>query len=349
MTRRRSDAEALAAFAGGLSDAEDLAGFRSRLLLQLRRLVDCDLTSYNEIGSGQHEVYVLADPADTLLLPGLREAFASFLHQNPLIAHQRQATNTRTLLLSDFIAARELHRLELYDLVYRHIGVEHQLAFTLPSRGQVIGVTASRAKADFDERERALLDAAKEVVRAMHRNLHDRARLSALMRTLDTTDDGRVGVLLVHASGYLEPGHARAERLLEHLTVDPDAQAALDEWARAQRGSRRGDRDDELRIATAAGALRARYTHSAHEGLDAIALQLQPLREPRTLLRLGLTERQAEVLYLVWRGLGNERIARELTISPHTVRHHLEGIYERLGVSSRVAAAHIASGALAPP
>jgi LuxR family transcriptional regulator of csgAB operon len=53
------------------------------------------------------------------------------------------------------------------------------------------------------------------------------------------------------------------------------------------------------------------------------------------------------VLHLLARGDTNADIAAALTISEHTVRHHLEEIYRRLGVRSRVAAAHAAARALA--
>ena len=39
-------------------------------------------------------------------------------------------------------------------------------------------------------------------------------------------------------------------------------------------------------------------------------------------------------------------IAVALNISEHTVRHHLEDIYRRLGVKSRAAAAHVATRTL---
>ena len=57
---------------------------------------------------------------------------------------------------------------------------------------------------------------------------------------------------------------------------------------------------------------------------------------------LGLTLRQGEILSLVMRGLPNKRIASELGIAESTVKEHVTGILERLGVRSRVEAiAHL--------
>jgi DNA-binding CsgD family transcriptional regulator len=55
--------------------------------------------------------------------------------------------------------------------------------------------------------------------------------------------------------------------------------------------------------------------------------------------RQGMTPREAEVLGWIARGKTNGEIARLLFISPHTVRKHIENIFEKLGVRTRTAAA----------
>jgi DNA-binding NarL/FixJ family response regulator len=55
-------------------------------------------------------------------------------------------------------------------------------------------------------------------------------------------------------------------------------------------------------------------------------------------LPAGLSERQAEVLRLVAGGLSNRQMADELFISPKTVGHHIQHIYNKVGVSTRVGA-----------
>jgi HD-GYP domain-containing protein (c-di-GMP phosphodiesterase class II)/DNA-binding CsgD family transcriptional regulator len=53
----------------------------------------------------------------------------------------------------------------------------------------------------------------------------------------------------------------------------------------------------------------------------------------------GLTPRQVDVLRLVSRGLSNREVARRLGLSPRTVDRHVADLYERIGTSSRAAAA----------
>lgn len=52
----------------------------------------------------------------------------------------------------------------------------------------------------------------------------------------------------------------------------------------------------------------------------------------------GLTEREVEVLRLLGRGLSRAQVAQTLVISDATVRHHLEHIYDKIGVTTQVAA-----------
>jgi DNA-binding CsgD family transcriptional regulator len=57
-----------------------------------------------------------------------------------------------------------------------------------------------------------------------------------------------------------------------------------------------------------------------------------------------LTRRQCQLLSLLATGLTNRQIARQLGLSEHTVRKHIENIYERLHVNSRTAAVSHAFG-----
>ncbi len=78
-----------------------------------------------------------------------------------------------------------------------------------------------------------------------------------------------------------------------------------------------------------------------------MGLKLRPARRLRTkkattisaFRRLGLTRREADVLLWIARGQSNAEIGASLRISPRTVKKHLEHIFGKLGVKTRLAAA----------
>jgi len=55
-----------------------------------------------------------------------------------------------------------------------------------------------------------------------------------------------------------------------------------------------------------------------------------------------LSEREVEVLRHIARGASYKDVARRFTISPRTAAHHVPHIYDKIGVSSRAAAAMFA-------
>ena len=74
---------------------------------------------------------------------------------------------------------------------------------------------------------------------------------------------------------------------------------------------------------------------------DAVAAVLEAAGQPvRRIERpAGLTEREAEVIALLARGLQTKQIARVLGISAKTADRHIEHAYRKIGVSTRAAAA----------
>lgn len=59
---------------------------------------------------------------------------------------------------------------------------------------------------------------------------------------------------------------------------------------------------------------------------------------PITVEAFGLTARQGEVLAMMLKGLPNKRIAMALSVSEQTVKDHVSGILNKLGVNNRIEA-----------
>ncbi len=90
---------------------------------------------------------------------------------------------------------------------------------------------------------------------------------------------------------------------------------------------------DELRRQVRAGRLDAEAVHAV---LLAAGHRLRAKRHEQV---AGLSDREIEVLRLVVRGQSNSQVATLLSVSERTVHHHIEHIYNKIGVSTRAAAA----------
>jgi NarL family two-component system response regulator YdfI len=69
---------------------------------------------------------------------------------------------------------------------------------------------------------------------------------------------------------------------------------------------------------------------------------LARLAEPRPVQAGGLSERESEVLALLAEGAANKEIAVRLQITERTVKAHVTGIFNKLGVNSRAEAVAVA-------
>lgn len=67
--------------------------------------------------------------------------------------------------------------------------------------------------------------------------------------------------------------------------------------------------------------------------VDRAAVRLPPVAQ--VVGRFGVTRRQAQIALLAAEGLSNQAIGERLGVSHHTVRHHLEQVFDRLGVNTR--------------
>jgi DNA-binding CsgD family transcriptional regulator len=348
---RAADIDALVDVVHDIGEVSDLASFRSELLSHMRRLVACEIAAYNAVGPAPADVEVVVDPPGAYTAD-MAESFAAHVQQNPMVGYHARDPHAPAARLSDFISPRQLRRLELYDLVYRPLRTEHQIAITIPGADRVIGITASRGGRDYAESELRLLDAVRPFLAAAMRNLEARRRIEATIAALGQAESEPAAILLVGPGGRIEPSDDRADRWLGASADRRSLETELEAWARAAaRACADLDtcgRPERRWIEHPNGPHRIQYVPGTGARPAAILVDV-PAREmqPDRLQRLGLTRRQSEVLHLVSLGHTNAGAAQLLGVSEHTIAHHLEEVYRRLDVSTRIAAVRRADERLA--
>jgi DNA-binding CsgD family transcriptional regulator len=146
----------------------DLAAFRERLLAAIGRAVGCEWVSLNEIASDGAPIAVHTNkPIDDWAIA----AFAGVVHENPLIRHYAETRDARTLRISDVCSRAAFQKTGFYREFFALLGLEHQMAFTLPTDyGRILGVAISRGEPDFSDRERDLIESARAFLIQAYRN-----------------------------------------------------------------------------------------------------------------------------------------------------------------------------------
>jgi DNA-binding CsgD family transcriptional regulator len=323
---------------------EDLAEFRSGVIELLNRVVPSNWVAYNEIAPD--ETFAVTVPeSDASLLP----AFTAHAHENPLISWFRRTGDGRPYRISDMIDQRTFHATVLYKEFYRHMGIESQVAFSLPSRPQLlVGLALTRGREDFSDREVQLLALARPHLMQAYRSAELRgtraAVLAALEEGLDTLERH---IVVIDRQGRVEFASDGALRLLgDPAATGRGLPEELRVWVSEHRGKRAPS--DPFLFTCAGDKVLVRLLPSRRDDRRWVLLleggtgQLSVA----ALRTLGLTARQADTLRRIALGHSLSQTAAEMGISPRTVEKHLQRIYARLGASSLSQAAATAWAAV---
>jgi DNA-binding CsgD family transcriptional regulator len=232
----------------GLLDVHELC---AGLLRALRTAVPAEWCALNELPADLPHTVSISEPQAPA---EMHVAFARYGPENPLVEYYMQTRDGRAMRFSDLVTRRELHRLDLYRKVYAPLGVEYQIAFTLPSSSKrLLGIALSRGKRNFTARERDLLNLARPYLIQAYRNALAYTELTCGAGRRIVVEDLRAlgltqrqsEVLRLVAMGHSDQAAASAlgiglrtaQKHLEHcyrtLEVSDRSQAARAAWAAA--------------------------------------------------------------------------------------------------------------------
>jgi DNA-binding CsgD family transcriptional regulator len=330
---RESDFRAALDFVGEVNDAQDREEFRSIVLPGYHGLVSALHVSYNEIvGDAQ----VAASIVEPTLPEWAGPAWERYAGENPLLQRYLRTRDGRALRFSDVITRKQLRGLPLYQDFYRPLGVEHQIAFVLPSTPALtIGVALTRADKDFTERDRRLLELTRPHIIQAYRAAELRERLTATVGALRASFDAdRTAIVLIDGGdGSVAFASEAAIALLGRREVmvaegRPLPQVVAD-WVAGGESAGRIEVGGESVLVR---RLRSDGRTALIFGEAGQALSLEALIE------LGLTPREAAVLHELACGAEPAEVAAKLGIAPRTVAKHMQRIHLKLGVENRAQA-----------
>lgn len=201
-----------------------------------------------------------------------------------------------------------------------------------------------KATADFDERDRLVLNLLRPHLSYLYRQALARRRLTSALAALERS---REAVVLFDRRARIAFVTVRARRLLAAYFGEErgiEIPETLADWLRRHASRLNGEPDlhdtrGPLIVERNRGRLLVHVARAAGVGRDGVLLlEERARRQAPGAQALGLSRREWEVLGLVARGKTNAEIATMLFVSPRTVRKHLENIFEKLDVRTRTAA-----------
>jgi DNA-binding CsgD family transcriptional regulator len=350
----RSDIASALDFVRAGGELRSSEAFRRHVVEGLPRLITSSMTSYNDLSADGTPVLVL-DPPDAWTAERERE-FLRLAPEHPLIAHYLRTGDPTPMKISDLVPRRSFRASELYRAVYGPMGVEFQMAMTLPSDpGTVVGIALNRDRRDFGERDRRVLQLLQPHLAQQRRDAADREAADATAGMLELVlADRRQAAVALGRDDTVAAASARAAALMRAYLPHPRRAAALPEplahWLARTRAAGPAPGDPFV-VEGPEGSLIGRLlTAAAPDGRDVLLFEERRRDDGRALAALaalGLSARQAEVLALAARGCTNAEIAARMGISPRTVQKHLEHVFDRLGVRTRAGAAARAVAAIA--
>jgi DNA-binding CsgD family transcriptional regulator len=321
-----------------------LAQYPSGIYSALKEILPCDTMCYNEIALPDLLKSWIMEPAEAL--PGrlLKESFLRHYTEHPVFLHYTRSGDLNSYRISDFLSRQQFHNSTLYNEYYRKASVEYQLATCfLLSPKLMVGITLDRHCTDFSEEDRLFLDLLRPHLVQAYYNVEKLELMKGIIGTggkelLFVSRTGQVGLASDDAwrmiSKYFNVKHFR------HYLPD-----VLNSWIVHER-ARLDDIDDvpstlaPLVVSKDNQKLIISFLWGGRSaGQDIILIEEESeLITTGLLVGTQLTDREYDILAFLSQGKTNSEIGQALSISPLTVKKHLEHIYSKLGVHSRSAA-----------
>jgi DNA-binding CsgD family transcriptional regulator len=352
----RNDVDRLLGLLPEFYAAQNLRTLPRHLVEFVPRLIPVDTSAFNLVNLSRRGVTVLIDPPpESFGVSGFSLTVQETMDEHPIIPYYARTGDGRALRLSDFTSHARFGRSRLYNEIFSPMGIEHLLTVSGPiagNRDEHIALSLSRERSDFSERERRLLGMLRPHLLQIYSNAQALSRAQANLDELrrDVEQSANSSTIFVREGTMIHVSARARSWLLKYLGPLPGRDGlpeTIARWARHWQDSISGKRTMTGRCAPlivergSNSRLIVRLLPRSAAGSFHLLL-LEELRrdDPAVLVQLlGLSRREAEILAWIAHGKTSAEIASILSISRRTVDKHLEHIYPKLGVETRIAAA----------
>lgn len=328
-----------------LYQLRDLAALPPVMLQFLSSLIPNSISTYGELIFSSRTFVMVCHP------PHLREwlrqfmpAVNRYMHQSPLWQHLEKFGPDGVRLISDFLGEDEWHRTEFYQEGCVGAGIEDTLSIPLQYSAAALSyITLNRPQRDFTERDRKVAEMVRPHLIAAYENAvaFTESQALALLSTR-TIDKSSHGIALVDVNAHVLHINSAAlhllERHFEQIRADGwrvSLPEAVITWLGNQGGLNTRSAFERINKSR---KLRLRAADAGEGRLLVLFQETSAIPNTGPLRALGLSPREADVLWWMSEGKSNADVAAVLHISRRTVEKHIETIYAKLGVETRTAA-----------
>jgi DNA-binding CsgD family transcriptional regulator len=343
----RTDFDRVLEFVRGLYEPRTPDGLRDHLMPALRALVPSVFAADAsfDVGAPQQGGTQRMDPPE-LGLPGADAILARLAPRSPVIVHFQRTRSEQFTRWSDVQPVSQFLRTELYNEVYRPLGIRDGCSLFMhawPDHIEFLGV--GQQKQTPDAHRDMLVSVSPHVLQAF-RLAHTTSALTEMAAMKSGPNCTERGIVAMDLNNTITMETASATRSLAKFFPKRNRQGLpepLAQWI--------SQSDPNLRKATDVPAVRHplvierdgdRLTVQllSKPGQNFLVLEERRLAiDPAALSSLPLTRRESEILAYVAVGKTNPEIGTILGISSRTVSKHIEHILRSLGVETRTAAA----------
>lgn len=327
----------------------------------LPQVIPSAFTACNQVNTRGRKIFSFYTSRPYEGLDEMPEIAYRYFHEHILFTRYVHTHDGGAYKLSDFLTESQVHNLEgLYQQTLRVMGMEDQMVVFLPTisisangisqnYGTVKAISLHRDKRDFSERDRFIFNLLSPHLFQAYQNAAVLTQMQWQLNQLNRTME-QLSIIVLNAEGAVQSMAQRTWKLLTHYfqvsaTEPVGLPDRLRQWVKHQLTLLAQSNDIPapvlpLRLEREGHQLVIRLMVDRPSEQYLLLLDEQPPRSfsATTLEWLGLTKREAEVLFWVAKDKSNKEIGVLLNCSDKTVKKHLEHIYAKLGVQTRAGA-----------